>query len=479
MMMTKQEYKDALFSSLSKRKYADYFIYSHHYRYKLFPHVQLICDQLQQIINGEQKFIIVEMPPRHGKSASITETFPSYYLMKNPDKEVMLAAYSEDLYKKFGRRNRDKFRELAPEIAGLQISQSTSSASEWGIEDHSGGMLATSILGGATGRGADLLIIDDPIKNDQEAQSQTIRDRIWNEWQSTFLTRLHAGGSVIVIMTRWHEDDLVGRLLREMAFPWEELKLPAIADEPNDLLGRNLGDPLCPELGYDEAWAKRTKVATGSRTWEALYQQRPSIEGGNIFKRQWIHYYVKDQKMKASLGLADDKTVAIMPRLFDMQAQSWDATFKEANTSDFVAGQVWGKKKADFYLIDRWHERMGFTDTVNAIRQWSTKYPRATTKYVEDKANGSAIIDTLKHELSGITPVTPDGGKVVRANAVQPLWEAGNVYVPHPLWQPWVDDTILEWENFPNAPHDDEVDSMTQALVHMKSRSSLRERFLR
>lgn len=318
-----------------------------------------------------------------------------------------------------------------------------------------------------------------PIKNDQEAQSQTIRDRIWNEWQSTFLTRLHAGGSVIVIMTRWHEDDLVGRLLREMAFPWEELKLPAIADEPNDLLGRNLGDPLCPELGYDEAWAKRTKVATGSRTWEALYQQRPSIEGGNIFKRQWIHYYVKDQKMKASLGLADDKTVAIMPRLFDMQAQSWDATFKEANTSDFVAGQVWGKKKADFYLIDRWHERMGFTDTVNAIRQWSTKYPRATTKYVEDKANGSAIIDTLKHELSGITPVTPDGGKVVRANAVQPLWEAGNVYVPHPLWQPWVDDTILEWENFPNAPHDDEVDSMTQALVHMKSRSSLRERFLR
>jgi len=334
-MTTKEVAEHQLEKSLAKRLYKYYFRYAHDNRYYLYKHVQLICDALQRIIDGERVFIIIEMPPRHGKSASITETFPSYYLMNNPDKEVMMATYSEDLYNKFGRRNRDKFARFAPELFNLQISQSTSSASEWGIEGHDGGMFSTSILSGATGRGADLLIIDDPVKNAQEAESQTIRDKVWDEWQSTFSTRLHDNSSCIVIMTRWNQDDLVGRLLQQKAYPWEEIRLPAIAESDDDILGRKIGEPLCPELGYDADWAKVTEKGVGSRVWAALYQQRPAPEGGAVFKQDWVKYYVPNREIRSQLGLPD--SVAILPMHLDQQVQSWDATFKKADTSDFVA----------------------------------------------------------------------------------------------------------------------------------------------
>jgi len=472
-MTTKEVAEHQLEKSLAKRLYKYYFRYAHDNRYYLYKHVQLICDALQRIIDGERVFIIIEMPPRHGKSASITETFPSYYLMNNPDKEVMMATYSEDLYNKFGRRNRDKFARFAPELFNLQISQSTSSASEWGIEGHDGGMFSTSILSGATGRGADLLIIDDPVKNAQEAESQTIRDKVWDEWQSTFSTRLHDNSSCIVIMTRWNQDDLVGRLLQQKAYPWEEIRLPAIAESDDDILGRKIGEPLCPELGYDADWAKVTEKGVGSRVWAALYQQRPAPEGGAVFKQDWVKYYVPNREIRSQLGLPD--SVAILPMHLDQQVQSWDATFKKADTSDFVAGQVWGRRDADRYLLDRVHGRLSFTETLVAIESMTNRWPKATTKYIEDKANGSAIIDTLQHKISGITPITPDGGKESRAYSVTPLWEAGNVYVPHPAWLAWEQEFETELISFPNAPHDDEVDSMTQALDHMGNGMSAAE----
>lgn len=179
---------------------------------------------------------------------------------------------------------------------------------------------------------------------------------------------------------------------------------------------------------------------------------------------------------KIELSLGDD--VVILPRLFDRQAQSWDCTFKDTETSDYVSGQVWGKKRADFYLLDRHHERMGIVETMKAIKVMCNKWPKARGIYIEDKANGTAVIEMLKKKISGIVPVTPDGGKEVRANAVAPLWEAGNIYLPHPLICPWVNDFIDELVAFPNAEHDDDVDSMTQLLNKMVSKVSLRERYL-
>lgn len=455
---------------LSRRYYRDYVEYAHNGHYSHFRHTELICEPLQRIADGEQLFVLIELPPRHGKSMTVTETFPSYYIGRNPDKRVIAAAYSDGLATKFGRLNRNKFNEFSYDLFDVQLSESNAATKDWGVEDRRGGMIATGIGGSITGQGADLMIIDDPIKNMKEASSQTIRDNIWDEWEATLSTRLHDGASVIVIMTRWHEDDLIGRLLARSPRKWIRLRLPAIAEDEDDLLGRKPGEPLCAELGFDEKWAEEKKAEVGTRTWASLYQQRPAPAGGNIFKREWFKYYVRTPEQKRDWGLSDD--VMVLPVHFDKLAQSWDCTFKDSETSDFVAGGVWGRKKAQYFLFDIDHRKMGFADTMKAIRAMSDKWPQARSKYIEDKANGTAIIEMLKDEISGIVPVNPDGGKEARANAVSPLFEAGNVYLPHPNMCSWVDDVIEELVSFPNAAHDDLVDMTTQALNQLYTNNS-------
>lgn len=458
---------------LARRNFADFFFYTHGCTFKPLRHQLYISPYLDRIANRERLFIIVELPPQHGKSTFITETFPAYFLCKNPDKLAMVVSYSEELYKKFGRKNREKFRLYSDELFDLKLSSETASVSEWGIDNHLGQLYSTSILGGATGRGSDLLIIDDPVKNRAEAESKTIRDKIYSEWRDTFYSRLSANGSVIIIMTRWHEDDLAGRLLKEKILPWIEIKIPAIAEE-DDLLGRKVGEALAPEIGKDEEWAEQTKAVTGSRGWASLYQQRPTPAGGDIFKRSWAKYYVPSIEMKVKLGLGDD--VKVMPSSFSQQIQSWDCTFKDKSTSDYVSGQVWARDNADFYLLDRHHERMGIVETMRAIQSMANRWPDAKAKFVEDKANGTAVIEMLQKKIPGMVAVNPQGGKEVRAQAVAPFWESGNVYVPHPLWKSWVDEVLDELEAFPNGAHDDDVDAMSQAIVKMDNKPTRKRR---
>lgn len=454
---------------LAKRYYRDYVVHVHHGHYEHYRHTELVCEVLQRIADGEQLSVLIEMPPRHGKSMTVTESFPSFYLGKNPNKRVIAAAYSDGLATKFGRLNRNKFNEFS-HLFDLKLSESNGAMKDWGVDDHRGGMIATGIGGSITGQGADLMIIDDPIKNMQEASSQKIRDNIWDEWEATLSTRLHDGASLIVIMTRWHEDDLIGRLLARSPRNWIRLRLPAIAEDEDDMLGREIGEPLCRELGFDEKWAEQKKEEVGSRTWGALYQQRPSPAGGNIFKREWVRYYVRTAEQKREWGLSDD--VAVLPIHYDKLAQSWDCTFKDTSASDFVAGGVWARKQARYFLLDIDHRRMGFVDTMKAIRAMSDKWPNARSKYIEDKANGSAIIDMLKDEISGIVPIEPEGGKEARANAVSPLFEAGNVFLPHPNLCSWSEDVIEELVSFPNAAHDDLVDMTSQALNQLYTSKS-------
>lgn len=455
---------------LARRYYQDYVEYVHRGNYHHYRHTKMICDELQPIADGEQRYIMIEMPPRHGKSMTVTETFPSFFVTKNQDKRVIVASYSDSLARKFGRRNRDKVVEYGPKLFDVRMSAANSASNNWSLEGHRGGMIATGIGGSITGEGADCLIIDDPFKNAEEANSKTIRDKVWDEWESTLSTRLHKGASVIVIMTRWHEDDIIGRLLEQSPRDWIRLRLPAIAEDADDLLNRKPGEALCSELGFDEEWAKTKKKEVGSRTWAALFQQRPSPASGNVFQRHWWKFYVRTQEQLADI--ADAKGVILLPKLFDKLAQSWDCTFKDTDESDFVVGQVWSKKKADFFLFDQDRGHKNFPTTVNAIRAMTDKWPKARGKYIEDKANGSAVIQTLQHEISGIIPVEPYGGKEARANAVSPVIEAGNVYLPHPSIAPWVNDFIEECTVFPNGAHDDQVDAMTQALNQLMGSKS-------
>lgn len=463
---------------LAKGTYDDFFEYVNGYKYQVFDHIQLICDKVQKIADGEQHFYIVEMPPRHGKSMAISKTFPAYYLMKNPDKEVITVTYGDDLAVDIGRANRDKFREYGPTLFGLELSYENASNTAWGIAGHTGRMVASGVGGSLTGKGADLLIVDDPIKNRADAESTLKRERLWDEWESTISTRLQGKASVIIIMTRWHDDDLVGRLLKNSAYPWERLRLPLLSEGEDDLLGRPKGTALCRELGYTEEWAVTKKIDVGTRTWNSLYQQRPTTDGGSIFKEEHFKYFVFNEEQKERYGLGDDVEVLPDMRFMDIVAQSWDCTFKDTKTSDFVAGQVWAKRGAKNYLIDSVRERMGFVDTKNAIIKMSAKHPKATAKYIEDKANGTAIIEILKDEISGIKPITPTESKVSRANAVSAMFEAGNVYFPHPKVFDWVEDITSELKSFPLGAHDDTVDACTQALNELKSKgSNLLDRF--
>lgn len=198
---------------LARRYYADYVQLVHAGRWKRARHLDLVCRELENIMNGTTKRLMIFMPPRHGKSMTVTETFPSFYLGKNPKKRVIEISYSGDLAQQFGKRNRDKVEEFGPILFGHGTSTVQATKTNWNIDNGIGGMISVGIGGSITGYGADLLIVDDPIKNRAEAESLTYRDKLWDEYQSTVSTRLHAGGAVIIILTRWHEDDLAARLL--------------------------------------------------------------------------------------------------------------------------------------------------------------------------------------------------------------------------------------------------------------------------
>ena len=435
----------------ARRHYLQYCEFAHHGAWVPGRHHALICDRLDAIVQGDLKRLMICMPPRHGKSMAVTETFPSYFLGRFPDRRVMEVSYNDTFAQKFGRKNREKIEEFGSPLWNIGLSQVNHSASNWDVDRRRGGMISVGFGGAATGEGADLLIIDDPIKNRAEADSKTMRDRIWDEYTSTFSTRIHPGAAIIVIMTRWHEDDLCGRLLNPEycdVEDWEILKLPAMAEDENDLLGRAEGEALWPEHGYDEDWLRRQKGIIGSYAFAGLYQQRPAPAEGGILKRSWFQFYDV---------LPDAGT----------QVQSWDCTFKDGDNHDYVAGHVWQKTGPNYYLVDRVHDHMGISDTMRSIRTLTAKHPKARAKLVEDKANGTAVIELLRKEISGLIPIDPQGGKVVRAQAIAPYAEAGNIFLPSPRRAPWVHDFLEECAAFPNAVHDDDVDAMTQAINYM------------
>lgn len=387
---------------------------------------------------------------------TVSETFPSFFIGKNPERRVIEVSYGDSLARKFGRANKQKLEEFGEELFGIKLPRDNASVTDWGIEGHRGGMISAGIGGPITGEGADLLIIDDPIKNRQEANSKTYREMIWNEWQNTLLTRLHPDGAVILIMTRWHEDDLAGRLIKQMkedpkADRWDIVSLPAIAEE-NDLLGRAPGEPLWPER-YSKEKLESIKTSVGSYVWSALFQQNPRPQEGGIFRREWWKFYRQT------------------PNHFDEIIQSWDMSFKETTSGSYVVGQVWGRIGADKYLLDQIRDRMDFPATVQAVRTLSAKWPQANAKLVENKANGPAVVSTLKNEIAGLIEVEPQGGKEARAAAVSSDIEAGNVYLPDPSIAPWIHDFIEESCAFPTGANDDQVDAMTQALLRLRNSS--------
>lgn len=446
--------RNELEKELARRVYSDYVYYVHQGRWFKGKHLLLICEDIDLLINNELyndkgesvQILIIEMPPQHGKSNTVTETLPSYYLGKFPNKRVIEVSYGDDLARRFGRRNKQKILEFGKEVFNIELSKGSSSDTDFEIDTHKGSMISRGIMAGITGQPADLIIIDDPIKNRQEADSETYRERMKDEFLNSILTRMSANGKLILIQTRWHEDDLAGWIKSNFKRV-KTISLPCEAEE-NDILGRKVGDALFPEIGKDNNWLKEFKESyttqEGTRAWLALFQQRPTNSDGNMIKRNWWKRY------------------RTPPSEFSEIIQSWDCTFKDSDGSDYVVGQVWGKVGADCYLLDMVRARMDLPTTIQSIIDMSNKWPKAFLKLVEDKANGPAVIQILRNRIGGLLAINPEGGKIARASAVSPAIEAGNVYIPEEA--DWVYDFIEECSAFPNGKHDDMVDSMTQAL---------------
>lgn len=440
------------FQMLAKDDYSFYLEYVHRGSYRHAKHTLLMCEKLQKIETGELKRLMIFLPPRHSKSQTTSESFPSWFLGRNPDLKVMLICYGDSLSKTFGRKNRQKIEEYGSDIFKQTVSKDNASVHLWGLENHQGVMLSQGIEGSLTGHGASLIIIDDPIRNREVATSKVQRDKIYEEYKSSIMTRLTPSGRVILIQTRWHEDDLAGAILANEADKWEVLNLPAFA-EAGDQLGREIGEPLWAEQGFDTKWLNETRSSIGNMAFASLYQQNPVMDEGNIIRRPWLKYY------------------DIVPSHFDEIIISLDASFKGNDDSDFCAFTIWGRIGSEKYLVDIVREKLNFPQTVEVMRQLCAKYPRAGSKLIEDKANGSAIIDFMKREISGIIPITPKESKIARLFAVSPQFEAGNIFLPSEKLCPLIFDYVNELTTFPNSKHDDLCDSTSQALNYLDSRA--------
>jgi predicted phage terminase large subunit-like protein len=406
--------------------------------------------------------LIISMPPQEGKSQRTSRRTPLWKLQQDPETRIAICSYEMGVARRWGRAIRDDITTHGPKL-GLAVRDDLSAQHEWQLHGHDGGVYSVGIGGALTGRPVDLLIIDDPIKDREQADSPTYRDRVWDWWLEVGSTRLAPGAPVIVILTRWHEDDLAGRLLgAEDGHLWRVVNIPAQADHrpeqgEADPLGRAPGEFMLSARGRTVAQWEAIKVRSGGRTWTALYQGRPAPAEGGTFKRDWWREYTSPRWIERPDG------TCWVPNA-DEVVCSWDMAFKDLTSSDYVVGQVWARYGLQVYLLDQIHERLSFVETCKAVRQVAAKWPQATRKFVEDKANGTAVINQLARTVPGLIPVEPDGSKEARAAAVSPFVEAGSVFLPAPELAPWIAGYIDEHAAFPAGTHDDQVDGTSQAL---------------
>jgi predicted phage terminase large subunit-like protein len=426
------------------------------------PALDLIDEELVRLSNTPDGRLIISLAPQEGKSSRVAEVFPVWALHQDPDLRIVVASYGMALARRNGRAIRNRIATNS-QILHLNLADDLAAQHEWQLAGHTGGVYAAGVGTALTGRPCDLMIIDDPVKDRTEADSATYRQNVWDWWTDVASTRLAPGAPVVLILTRWHEDDLAGRLLAaEDGHLWRVVNIPAQADHDPavgeaDLLGREPGEFLeSARRRTREQW-EAIKVRAGSRTWNALYQGRPSPVEGGIFKREWWQEFTSPRWV-----LRPDGSYFVPGA--DEVVQSWDMAFKDTSSSDYVVGQVWGRWGLDVFLLDQVCERLSFVDTLKAVREMSARWPQAVAKYVEDKANGTAVINALSRTVPGLIPVEPDGSKEARASAVSPFVEAGSVYLPAPELAPWVGAFVEEHAGFPHAAHDDQVDATSQAL---------------
>lgn len=433
--------------------------------YKVNWHHEVLARKLEEFAYQKNKRLMVFMGPRHGKSELVSRRFPAWRLGLDPDREIVLSSYSAELANGFNQEAQsimasseylDIFPDTRiPESGDFEMKirgqRYTRNSKKCQIIGHRGSLYSVGVDGSFTGMGADDLIIDDPHKDIKEAYSKTARDRVWNWWRGTASTRLEKDANVLLCQTRWHKDDLAGRLLAEMreeeadVYPWDVIQFPSIlTSDPFPGDPRAEGEALWP-WKFDLDNLRKKKRTLGSTYWAAIHQQNPVIDGGNIIKEHWF------------------RTYDVLPKVGEW-GMSWDLSFgSKKKKASYVVGQVWLKSGPNYFIVDQVRDKLEFTEGCNAIERLIEKYPQCRIVLIEKKANGAATLNTLQSRYSRLKPVDPGGDdKEQRLLACASLFECGNVWLPRQA--SWKKDYVEELTTFPASVNDDQVDTTTQML---------------
>jgi predicted phage terminase large subunit-like protein len=424
-------------------------------------HHKLMADKFERVAKGELKRLIINMPPRHTKSEFASYLLPAWFLGRHPNKKVIQTSHTAELAVGFGRKVRnlvdsETYKAIFPNVA---LQHDSKAAGRWATNE-GGEYFAIGVGGAVTGKGADLLIIDDP-HSEQEAKlaanDPSIFDSVYEWYTSGPRQRLQPGGAIVIVMTRWSLKDLTGRVVQssvedERIGEWEVIELPAILPS---------GKPLWPEFwSIEELEALRIELPLSK--WSAQYQQKPSGEEGAIIKREWWQIWEEDR-----------------PPPCEFLIQSWDTAFTKGERSDYSACTTWGvfykdedRRDANVILLDAYKERMEFPELKQkAFEMWREWEPDAFI--VEAKAAGAPLIYELRQMGIPVQEFTPSRGndKNVRVNAVSDLFASGKVWCPD---KRWAQELVEEMAAFPYGEHDDLTDSTTQALLRFRQGGFIR-----
>ena len=423
--------------------------------YELAQHLNLIADYLENVERGEITRLLITTPPRHGKTMLTSEYFPAWYLGRNPGKFIIFITYSQERANDVGRKVRNQLTDPLHQsiFPNCGISEDSAASNKFSTNQN-GAYYAVGVGGPITGRGAHLLIIDDPIKGREDADSPTQRRKLIQWYQSVAYTRLMPGGAIILIQTRWHEDDLAGWLLKGHE-TWLTLNLPALA-EKNDQLNREIGEPLWPDF-YPKDRLLEIKKTIGDREYASLYQQRPSSIEGNLFKKEWWQHY------------------ETRPITMDGILQSWDCGYEQGEDSSYSVGQTWAAKDGHFYLLNQLRKRLAYPDLVRAVKE-QARFFNPEKILIERAASGRSLVQDLfsltRLHIKAIP--TTNKSKEERAYLITDLIEAGRVWLPKNA--KWLDEFIDELSHFPHGKFTDQVDALTMALQFMKLNQLRHER---
>ncbi len=416
-------------------------------------HLEVLAQKLERVRRGETKRLIVNLPPRHLKSHAASIAFPAWLLGHDPAAQILCVSYAQELSDKLSRDCRALMTsEFYEGIFATRLSPARAAVEEFATTGH-GFRLATSVGGVVTGRGGDIIVIDDPLKPD-EAVSDTFRKRVNDWYDNTLYSRLNdrRRGAIVLIMQRLHEDDLVGHVLEQE--DWEVVSFPAIAqadeeyfvESPKGLqrVGRKAGEALHPSREPLEELA-RIRRALGAYNFAGQYLQLPAPSGGGMVKREWFRTYDSP------------------PALFERIIQSWDTANKATELADYSVCTTWGVKQNHFYLLNVFRKKLNYPELKRAVREQQTAF-RANAVLIEDRASGTQLIQELIREgLSRVRKISPEHDKVMRLHAQTGAIENGFVHLPRQAH--WLEDYLSELMAFPRARHDDQVDSTAQALA--------------